>query len=120
MKYRCVQGSFAASALNALSMRLHRSVHSFDSIDTFICPTAVMAEKMQLAGLFASRFTVLPTFASVAPVVKRERLHDAEADQTRSTHPICYVGRLDPEKGVDVLVEAANRWAKELSVSSSR
>jgi len=109
VKHRCVQGSLGASAVNALATRAHRMTRVFDSIDTFVCPTEIMATKMQAAGQFRSRFIVLPTFTTAPATAVSDAAPERPADGVRS---VCYIGRLNPEKGVGVLIDAANALAE--------
>lgn len=96
IRHRCVQGSFAASAANAWAMTLARRLGWFDAIDRFIAPSSVMREQMVAGGYRAERIVHLPTFVALQPP-------DPPPERRRR---VTYVGRLDPIKGVDVLIEA--------------
>jgi glycosyltransferase involved in cell wall biosynthesis len=96
VRYRCVQGSIAASVVNATAMAAARRLRWFDAIDRFIAPSSVMREKMVAGGYGAERIVHLPTFVALQPP-------DPPPERRRR---IAYVGRLEPIKGTDVLVEA--------------
>jgi glycosyltransferase involved in cell wall biosynthesis len=95
--YRCVQGSFGASAVNALAMGYAWRKGFFDLVDAFVAPTDVMRRKMIEAGLPAAKLHELPTFVQSRPPrpfpLRKRR--------------VCYVGRLERVKGVEVLLDAA-------------
>lgn len=94
--YRCVQGSFAVSAVAAASMWFAKWRRYFDLIDYFISPSATLRDVMVAGGYDASRIVVLPTFVDAARFAS-----DGPRDRS-----IVYVGRLSPEKGLDVLLDA--------------
>jgi glycosyltransferase involved in cell wall biosynthesis len=71
----------------------------FDLIDHFIAPSAILRDEMIAGGYDGSRIVVLPTFVDAAQF---------DPDGARKRR-IAYVGRLSPEKGVDVLLDAYER-----------
>ena len=101
--HRCVQGSFVASAVNAATMTTARRLRWFDAIDRFVAPSSVMREKMIAGGYAAERIVHLPTFVALGPP-------DPTPERLRR---IVYVGRLEPIKGTDVLVEAFAALGRE-------
>jgi glycosyltransferase involved in cell wall biosynthesis len=96
VRHRCVQGSLAASAVNAAAMTMARRLGWFDAIDKFIAPSSLMRLKMMAGGYAAERIAHVPTF--VAP--------QAPAPASHRRRRIVYVGRLEPTKGTHVLIEA--------------
>jgi len=105
IRHRCVQGSLAASVVNAAAMAAARRLRLFEAVDRFVAPSSVMREKMIAGGHAAERIVHIPTFVAVEPPgrppERRRRL--------------VYVGRLEPIKGTEVLVDAfaALRRARE-------
>lgn len=99
VRYRCVQGSLSVSAVTCASMWFAKWRRYFDLIDYFIAPSAVMREQMIEGGYDGARIVVLPTFVE-APQLDR--------GGTRGRR-IVYVGRLSPEKGIEVLLDAYQR-----------
>lgn len=96
VRYRCVQGSLAASALSAAETSFQRVRRIYErTIDRFIAPSRFLATLMADAG-WRVPTTVVPN--AVRPGAC------ARADATAG---FLYAGRLSPEKGVDVLLEAA-------------
>lgn len=103
VRYRCVQDSFGVSAVACASMWFAKWRKYFDLIDYYLAPSAVMREQMIAGGYDASRIVVLPTFVDSA----RTHIDDARARR------IVYVGRLSPEKGLDVLLDAFDRVVRQ-------
>jgi len=97
VRYRCVQGSFGASAVNALAMGYARRRGFFDLVDAFVAPSDIMRRKMLDGGLPADKLHEIPTFVESRP---------ARPYHLREPR-ICYVGRLERVKGVEVLLDAA-------------
>ncbi len=94
--HRCVKGSLAASAVDACATVVARAGGMFDKIDAFVAPSTIMKEKMTQGGWPAAKIRVVPTFVeprTVRPMAGRDER-------------ICYVGRIDGPKGLDVLVAA--------------
>ena len=94
--HRCVKGSLPASAVDACAGVVGRATGMFDRIDAFVAPSTIMKQKMAEGGWPAGKIRVVPTFVeprAVRPTAGREKR-------------ICYVGRIDGPKGLDVLVNA--------------
>jgi len=96
VRYRCVQGSLGASAVNALAMEYARRRGFFDLVDAFVAPSDIMRQKMAQGGVPAAKIHELPTFVKARP---------ARACAARQRR-ICYVGRIERIKGIDVLLDA--------------
>ena len=94
--HRCVKGSLAASAVDASATTFARVTGMFDRIDAFVAPSTIMKEKMVEGGWPAGKIRVVPTFVEPRP---------ARPFAGRDER-ICYVGRIDGPKGLDVLVDA--------------
>jgi glycosyltransferase involved in cell wall biosynthesis len=96
MLHRCYRGSFAAStavfamlAAHGLAGTYRRKVH------TYIAPTEFARSKFCQGGLPADRLVVKPNFLADDPGVG-----------TGSGGYALFAGRLTPEKGLDVLLDA--------------
>ena len=96
VRYRCVQGSFGASAVNALAMEYARRRGFFELVDAFVAPSEIMRQKMVEGGLPAAKIRRLATFVKARP---------ARACALRQRR-ICYVGRVERIKGIEVLLDA--------------
>lgn len=106
---RCRDGSFATSTAMAGELAVHTALHAYSPIAIFICPSRFMATKMRQARVFPERLRHLPHPMDTAGVVPK---HAAGG-------PVFFAGRLSPEKGVDVLVEAVGRLAAERAGSAA-
>jgi len=98
IRYRCVQGSFAASLLNALATWYHRARGFFDLIDVFVTTTEFMYRMMASAGFPERRLRWIPT--SVDGTAFQPSRGFAKDGY------IVYAGRLEVIKGLHVLVGA--------------
>ena len=96
VRYRCVQGSFGASAVNALAVEYARRKRFLDAVAAFVAPSDIMVRKMVEGGVPPDKMHHLPTFVQA-------RLARPRAERERR---ICYVGRVDRVKGIDVLLDA--------------
>ena len=99
--HRCVQDSYLVSAVACASLAFAKWRRYFDLVDYFVSPSATLRDEMVLAGYDPCRIVVLPTFVAA----------DAQPLATRS-RSIVYVGRISPEKGIDVLVDAYERMTR--------
>ena len=103
VRYRCVQGSFGASAVNALAMEYARQKGFFDLIDAFVAPSDIMRQKMVEGGLPGAKIKPLATFVKPRP----------QRRCTLRERRLCYVGRIDKTKGIDVLLDAVELLHRE-------
>lgn len=99
IQHRCVQGSLAASLVNAGATWFHRMRRYFDLIDVFVVTNPFMKRQMLLAGYPEERLRLIPTFVNTE--VFRPAPPSAKGNY------VVYTGRLEFIKGVHVLVEAA-------------
>ena len=93
---RCNGGSVTGSVLVAVESAIHHRTGAYDPVDRLICPSRFMLETMSRAGQVPDRLVHVPHFCDL----------DAHEPATRPGRGIAFVGRLSPEKGVDVLLEA--------------
>lgn len=93
---RCNRGSLAASALVAVESSLHRTFHSYGHIGKFLAPSEFLAKLLRRADVYPERVQVLRHGFGVDPV----------ATPGGRDGSVVFVGRLSPEKGVDVAIRA--------------
>jgi glycosyltransferase involved in cell wall biosynthesis len=104
-KHRCVKGSYAASFLESLEMSLHRKWRIWrDNIDLVIAPSRFVAALLADYGFPEKKIIHVPHFVDGV----------AWTPWYIGSYAL-YVGRLSPEKGVDVLIRAAAK-AKHVPV----
>lgn len=90
---RCYRDSLAGSAVLAGSLTLHRAIDSFDAVGVFLAVSGFVRDKHVEAGLNGERIRVKPNFTWEVPA------------SSPRTH-LLSLGRVSPEKGVDVLMRA--------------
>lgn len=93
---RCKDGSLAGSALLAVESRIHRSTRAYDPVRLFLCPSAFLADRMRVAGVYPDRLRVLNN-----PVDG-----GAFTAQDGPGVGVVFAGRLTRVKGVDLAVRA--------------
>jgi glycosyltransferase involved in cell wall biosynthesis len=98
VRYRCVQGSLAASSLNALATGYHRSRGYFNLVNVFVTTTRFMYQKMIAAGYPEERLCHIPTFV--------DSLVFHPTNENSKGNYIAYAGRLEHLKGVHILIDA--------------
>ena len=105
LKYRCVKGSLFASAVRYLAHRFHETRGVFKKIDTLVCPSKFMTAVFERNAHFGiAEVEHLPTFIDTAPFSSMS----GRTYEERMQNPlIIYMGRLDYDKGVDLLIDAA-------------
>ncbi len=106
---RCKDGSLGASLVLAMESGAHRLLGAWGPVRTFISPSRFMAATMSRAGVYPDRLELLSHFVDAGPL----------APKSRPGGPVVFAGRLAPEKGVDLLIEAiaALRPAARLEIA---
>ena len=105
LKHKCVKGSLFASAVRYLAHRFHEVRGVFKKIDTLVCPSRYMAKVFERNAHFGtSEVEHLPTFIDTAPFFPMSK-HTYEERMQKPM--VIYQGRLDYDKGVDLLIDAA-------------
>lgn len=96
-RHRCIKGSAAASALDALEMSLHRRLGLWkDNVDRIIAPSRFVQALLEEYGIDKKKIVHVPHFI------------DASAwTPTEGGEYALFVGRLSEEKGVESLIRAA-------------
>ena len=94
---RCFRGSYAGGALVAVESYVHRWLRSYrDNVDRFHSPSRFLRSKMIQYGWDGDRIDWLPYTLAVQEFVP----HYEPGDY------VVFVGRLQREKGIQVLIEA--------------
>jgi glycosyltransferase involved in cell wall biosynthesis len=93
---RCKRGSLAASFVAMLATLYDRFERIPSRIDRFIAPSRFLESKLVEGGFDPAKVVSIPNFVDLARYAGLP-----ERDY------FCYVGRLSPEKGLDVLIRAA-------------
>lgn len=102
--HRC-GGSLARSLLLATETAWQRLTRAYERVDRFIAPSAFMRSVMVDAGIDGGRIHHVPPFApEAAPATAGDAAIEGLPERF-----VAYVGRLSPEKGIGVLLEAMDR-----------
>ncbi len=97
--HRCYRGSLIGSASLAAMIALHRAMGTWQhKVTRFIALTNFARDMFVAAGLSPERIVVKPNFAY------DPRTGSEQSEQRR--HGALFVGRLSPEKGAGVLIDA--------------
>lgn len=95
--HACFRGSHLQSAALAAGTSLHRLLGTYEGVSQFITPTEFARRKFIEGGLDPARVVSKPHFLSPDP---------GEAPTKQQRPYALFVGRLSPEKGIGVLLEA--------------
>jgi len=98
--HACYRGSHLASAAVATTIALARRRGTWDRVTRFVAPSEAVKASFVRAGYEAARITVKPT------VVPDPGPRPAPPSASTA---LLYAGRLSPEKGADLLVDAWRR-----------
>ncbi|MFY9809937.1 glycosyltransferase [Aquabacterium sp.] len=99
---RCYRESSLQSAVLSAGVALHRGIGTYNQVDRFIALSQFARLKFIEGGLPSERIVVKPNFVEdhVTP----------RMTQQKNRLGGLFVGRLSAEKGVDVLISAADSW----------
>lgn len=104
IRYRCYRSSLVETSVLASTLAFHRAAGTWDLISTFVTPTEFSRAKFIEAGLSPERIVTKPHFLRYEPSNATPAL-DADVNKYA-----IFVGRLAPEKGIDVLLNAWSRY----------
>lgn len=96
--YKCVKHSLAISILNVMATWFHRYMGYFDMIEIFLTTNRFMYNLMLEAGWPEHKLTCIPTFTDTRTFCPSENHQKSDY--------ICFAGRLDEIKGIEVLLKA--------------
>jgi glycosyltransferase involved in cell wall biosynthesis len=102
----CKDGSRSASSLLAVESWLHRRLGAYDGVRILLAPSRYLAGVLTSAGVYPDRLRVLRHPVDVDRLVPKATPGGG----------VVFAGRLAPEKGVDVLIEAAARLPEGVRV----
>lgn len=98
MKYGCIHGSRVKSAVGSLEGWLYRRLHAYRMIDTVICPSAFIEQKLSTHPDLRGKTVVMHNFVE---------LLSEEAFQKQDY--VLYFGRYCEEKGTPALLEVCRK-----------
>ena len=108
LKYRCMKNSLSGSIMAFWEAEKWNRKRLEECTDAFICPSDFMRNKMAQGGFDQAKLHHLCNFIDAGKCVRKD--YASRGDY------YCYVGRISHEKGLDTLVEVANRLPYKLVV----
>lgn len=105
---RCISDSYLMSAVKALSLQIMKANNVRNKIDAFIFPSLFTLEKYVEAGFDRNKLHYVPTFFN-------QKQHLKEDDVCYEDYAL-FVGRLEKEKGIDLLIDAFITTGKPLKI----
>jgi glycosyltransferase involved in cell wall biosynthesis len=109
LRTRCKRGSLGASAIVTVELYLHRIWRVYERARLLIAPSQFLRDKILEHGLRPARIEVVPNPVDL----------DAHSPAQGDDGFALFVGRLDPEKGVETLLRAAARARVPLKIAGS-
>ena len=94
IKGKCIHGSTVKSVIGAIEGYLYKILKTYKNIDSIICPSKFLADKMNTNNLFKDKTVVLHNFIDEVP------WKDIDKDNY-----VLYFGRFSEEKGIKTLIE---------------
>lgn len=99
IEHRCIKDSKVASAWAAFVFWMHKKLRLYEKgVDRFIAPAEFVKEKLVVAGIDQKKIEVIHHFIDATKISPSD-----------GGDYIGYIGRLSPEKGVEVLLRAATK-----------
>lgn len=92
MKNRCIHGSKVKSILGALEGSIYKRLKTYAKIDTIICPSQFLKDKLDTSPVLKTKTVVMHNF------VDRPSMPDMEKEDY-----VLYFGRYSKEKGIETL-----------------
>ncbi len=100
-KYKCIHGSFAKSLLGSVEAFLYRSLGTYRLIDTAICPSAFLKEKLDTCRELKGKTVVMHNFI--------EPFKEGEGAEEKIEPYVLYFGRYSKEKGIETLLKVCKK-----------
>lgn len=110
VKKRCMKGSLAASLLAYFEAAYWNAKKLERYTDVFVCPSHFMASKMEQGGFERGKIAV------VCNPVDAEKVRNVAVAKDKGGYYV-YIGRLSVEKGVETLLEVAEKLPYKLKIA---
>lgn len=98
IKYKCVNNSSVFSAVKSLSLYVQKFQKIQDKIDAFVFPSAFTLNKFIEAGFEKGKMHYIPTLFNKNTLIEKQGI--------KYDNYCLYIGRIEPEKGLEVLINA--------------
>jgi Glycosyltransferase len=109
---KCMKRSWTASIMAYIEAKRWNRNQIEPYVDSFICPSYFMANKMKQAGYNEKKLNVLCNFIEFD---KSRNACNQKADIREQAY--CYIGRLSKEKGLEQLLEVATSLQYKLYIA---
>ena len=96
LKYKCIYGSMSATACRVIAMYAHKWLGLYDKVGAFVTPAKTLRHALIKCGFPEEKVHYIPTFVNISNWNPCYENHGY----------ILYFGRLTPEKGINVLIDA--------------
>jgi glycosyltransferase involved in cell wall biosynthesis len=96
LKYRCVRDSLSMTLARVTAIKLHMIMGIYNRVDKFVAPSTFTINALAEMGIPHERLHYLPSFVNL----------EQYEPCFKPGNYVLYFGRLDRDKGVDVLVRA--------------
>lgn len=108
-RHRCIHGSRMRSILGTMEAELYRMRKTYEKVDTIICPSEFMQQKISTNKVLASKTVMLRNF-----IEKDEQNHKSDKAQALLDNKlpkeyVLYLGRFSEEKGVRTLLKVCRQ-----------
>ena len=100
--HACYRGSRGASGALGTSLALHRAIRTFERVDAFLAVSRFVRDKHVEAGFDPKRIRVKSNFSW------------SSQRRVGPGGPVLFLGRIDHQKGLDVVLRASPRGVKLL------
>lgn len=98
-KYKCIHGSVVKSLLGTIENKLYKWLKTYEMIDTIICPSVFLQDKLNQDSVLKKKTVVLHNF-----VDKKE----IQTEKKKEKY-VVYFGRFSKEKGIETLLKVVKR-----------
>ncbi len=102
VKGSCIHNSKVKSILGAAEGYLYKYLRTYKHIDTVICPSRFMQEKLEHNPMLNGKTVVMHNFAAVKGAIGKKKADSGSGYAV-------YFGRYSKEKGIETLVYACSR-----------
>lgn len=107
-RFPFVQGSCLKSFVALLENKLHRLIGAYRNVSLFIAPSIFLKRVFEQENFFGNIVHISNPLLGLESRI--ERAH-AERKNPKPSAPFVFVGRLDEEKGIGILLEAFARYS---------
>lgn len=96
-RHKCIHGSFVKSLIGSMEAFLYRRLGTYRLIDTAVCPSGFLKEKLDTCKELKGKTVVLHNFVESCDKEKEEN--------TKAEPYVLYFGRFSKEKGMETLLQ---------------